>query len=43
VAKLSLERTTMAILPWLVPLLGSLILITYIPEISMWLPRRFFP
>ena len=29
VAKLSLERTTIAILPWLVPLLGSLILITY--------------
>jgi len=43
VAKLSLERTTMAILPWLVPLLGSLILITYVPEISMWLPRKFFP
>ena len=42
VAKLSLERTTMAILPWLVPLLASLILITYVPEISMWLPRKFF-
>ena len=42
VSKLSLERTTMAILPWLVPLLGSLILITYVPEISMWLPRKFF-
>jgi TRAP-type C4-dicarboxylate transport system permease large subunit len=43
VAKLSVERTTIAILPWLVPLLGSLILITYIPEISLWLPRKFFP
>ncbi len=43
VAKLSLERTTMAILPWLVPLLGSLILITYVPEIALWLPRKFFP
>ncbi len=32
VAKLSIERTTIAILPWLVPLLGSLILITYVPE-----------
>ncbi len=31
VARMSLERTTMAILPWLVPLLGSLILITYVP------------
>jgi TRAP-type C4-dicarboxylate transport system permease large subunit len=42
VAKLSVEQTTMAILPWLVPLLASLILITYVPEISMWLPRKFF-
>jgi len=39
VANLSVERTTMAILPWLVPLLGSLILITYVPRISLWLPR----
>jgi TRAP-type C4-dicarboxylate transport system permease large subunit len=29
----------MAILPWLVPLLGSLLLITYVPAISLWLPR----
>jgi TRAP-type C4-dicarboxylate transport system permease large subunit len=42
VAKLSLERTTIAILPWLVPLLASLILLTYVPEISLWLPRKFF-
>ncbi|MGP1680033.1 MAG: TRAP transporter large permease, partial [Burkholderiales bacterium] len=43
VSKLSLERTTIAILPWLVPLLGSLILLTYVPEIALWLPRKFFP
>ncbi|TJW76856.1 MAG: TRAP transporter large permease subunit, partial [Mesorhizobium sp.] len=30
VAKLSVERTTMAILPWLVPLIVALILITFI-------------
>jgi len=39
VAKLSVERTTMAILPWLFPLLLSLIVLTYVPSISMWLPR----
>ena len=39
VANLSVERTTMAILPWLVPLLGSLLLITYVPAISLWLPH----
>ncbi len=41
VAKLSVERTTMAILPWLVPLLISLIIVTYIPSISLWLPSQF--
>ena len=39
VAKLSVERTTMAILPWLVPLFIALIAITYVPEITLWLPR----
>jgi TRAP-type C4-dicarboxylate transport system permease large subunit len=42
VAKLSFERTTIAILPWLVPLLATLLLCTYVPEIVLWLPRRFF-
>ena len=42
VARMSLERTTMAILPWLVPLLGSLILITYVPIISLWLPKLMY-
>ncbi len=41
VAKLSVERTTMAILPWLVPLLVSLGIVTYIPAISLWLPNQF--
>ena len=39
VANLSSQRTTMAILPWLVRLLISLALITYVPEIGLWLPR----
>ena len=39
VAKLSVERTTMAILPWLVPLLASLVILTYVPAIGLWLPR----
>ena len=40
VARLSVERTTMAILPWLVPLVVALIAITYIPELTLWLPRQ---
>lgn len=40
VAKLSVERTTMAILPWLVPLFIALILITFVPAITLWLPTE---
>jgi len=39
IAKLSLERTTMAILPWFIPLMMSLIAITLIPDLTLWLPR----
>ncbi|WEX89660.1 TRAP transporter large permease [Sinorhizobium garamanticum] len=38
VAKLSVEKTTMAILPWLLPLFLALILITFVPAITLWLP-----
>jgi TRAP-type C4-dicarboxylate transport system permease large subunit len=39
VAKLSVERTTMAILPWLVPLFVALLVITFVPAVSLWLPE----
>jgi tripartite ATP-independent transporter DctM subunit len=39
VAKLSVERTTVAILPWLIPLLLSLAILTYIPAVGLWLPK----
>ncbi len=42
VAKLSFEATTMAILPWLVPLLIMLGVCTYVPQVVLWLPRQFF-
>jgi TRAP-type C4-dicarboxylate transport system permease large subunit len=42
VAGLSFERTTMAILPWLFPLLLSLVAITYMPSLVLWLPKMFF-
>jgi TRAP-type C4-dicarboxylate transport system permease large subunit len=42
VAKLSVERTTMAILPWLIPLLASLVFITYVPKAVLWLPKMFY-
>jgi TRAP-type C4-dicarboxylate transport system permease large subunit len=42
VARLSVEATTRAILPWLFPLLGSLIIITYVPSLVLWLPKQFY-
>jgi tripartite ATP-independent transporter DctM subunit len=39
VANLSVERTTVAILPWLLPLFAALLLLTYVPAIALWLPR----
>ncbi|KAB7619281.1 TRAP transporter large permease [Verminephrobacter eiseniae] len=42
ISGLSLERTTMAILPWLIPLLLSLGVITYMPKIVLWIPKMFY-
>ena len=42
VAKLSVERTTIAILPWLFPLLLSLGVITYFPKLVLWLPKMVY-
>ena len=39
ITKLSIERTTMAILPWFVPLLLALAIITYVPQLVLWLPE----
>ena len=39
IAKLSIERTTMAILPWMIPLFLALIAITFVPDITLWLPK----
>ena len=40
VAKLTVEQTTMAILPWLIPLFLALAAITFLPELTLWLPRQ---
>jgi TRAP-type C4-dicarboxylate transport system permease large subunit len=42
VAKLSVERTTIAILPWLVPLLVSLGSSPTCRKAVMWLPKMFY-
>ncbi|MDI6835802.1 MAG: TRAP transporter large permease [Rhizobiaceae bacterium] len=40
ISKLSIERTSMAILPWTIPLVVALLLITFIPAITLWLPTE---
>ncbi len=42
ITKISLEAITRATLPMLIPLLAALVAITYIPEISLWLPDLVF-
>ncbi|CDZ41552.1 TRAP transporter large permease [Neorhizobium galegae] len=40
ISKLSVEKTAIAILPWMIPLFVALGLITFIPAITLWLPTQ---
>ncbi|MEY3612021.1 MAG: hypothetical protein RJB14_1743 [Pseudomonadota bacterium] len=42
IGEISIERTMVALLPWFIPLLGSLVVITYVPQIVLWLPSQFY-
>jgi C4-dicarboxylate transporter, DctM subunit len=39
IARMGITELTIAVLPWLVTMLIFLVLVTYIPEMSLWLPR----
>src|SRR3989441_12093008 len=39
IAKMGITELTIATWPWLVTMLIFLVLVTYIPEMSLWLPR----
>jgi TRAP-type C4-dicarboxylate transport system permease large subunit len=39
IAEISFEKMSMAILPWLIPLVTVLIAITFWPPFTMWLPH----
>ncbi|WP_315736956.1 TRAP transporter large permease subunit [Bradyrhizobium sp. SZCCHNR1093] len=39
IAKMGITELTIAVMPWLLTMLGFLALVTYVPEISLWLPR----
>ncbi len=39
ITKMGIAELTVAVLPWLGTMLVFLVMVTYIPEISLWLPR----
>lgn len=39
IAKMGITELTIAVWPWLLTMLGFLVVVTFIPEISLWLPR----
>jgi TRAP-type C4-dicarboxylate transport system permease large subunit len=43
ISKLSFEQTVGAIMPWMIPLLATLAVITFVPEVVLWLPRILYP
>jgi C4-dicarboxylate transporter DctM subunit len=40
IARMGISELTVAVLPWLLVMLAFLVLITYVPAISVWLPHR---
>ena len=39
ITKMGISELTVAVLPWLLAMIGFLVLVTYVPAISLWLPR----
>jgi C4-dicarboxylate transporter, DctM subunit len=39
IAKMGITELTIAVWPWLLTMLMFLVVVTYVPEISLWLPR----
>lgn len=42
ISHLGLTETTKACAPWIMVMLGFMILITYVPSVSLWLPKMLF-
>jgi len=39
ITKMGISELTVAVWPWLMAMVGFMLLITYVPIISLWLPR----
>ncbi|MES2048318.1 MAG: TRAP transporter large permease subunit [Pseudomonadota bacterium] len=42
IAKMGITELTVAVAPWLLTMIGFLLLITYVPSISTWLPQLVY-
>lgn len=42
ITKMGITELTIAVMPWLMTMLGFLLLITYVPVISTWLPQLIY-
>jgi C4-dicarboxylate transporter DctM subunit len=42
ITKMGITELTVAVMPWLLTMLAFLGLITYVPQISLWLPRLLY-
>ncbi|MFM8464534.1 MAG: TRAP transporter large permease, partial [Burkholderiaceae bacterium] len=42
ITKMGITELTVAVMPWLATMVGFLLLVTYVPQISLWLPRLLF-
>ena len=39
ITKMGISELSVAVMPWLIAMIGFMLLITYVPAISLWLPR----
>ncbi|MGN6704040.1 MAG: TRAP transporter large permease [Burkholderiaceae bacterium] len=42
ITKMGISELTVAVMPWLLTMIGFLLLVTYVPQISLWLPSLMF-
>ncbi|MBB3220791.1 TRAP transporter large permease [Pseudoduganella umbonata] len=42
ITKMGISELTVAVMPWLLTMLGFLMLVTYVPKISLWLPTLVY-
>jgi C4-dicarboxylate transporter DctM subunit len=42
ITKMGISELTVAVMPWLLTMLGFLLLVTYVPAISLWLPNLVY-